>query len=92
MVGGRNIGAFAGLRSLWSYSIYAMLAEAQSTLALLDERYWAKATRYANLDFHASFETYRLRRAELVKFLRNLPETVWARSAVIEGRQHTVFS
>src|SRR5262245_13593108 len=36
---------------LWSYSIYAMLAENSPTLALLDERRWAKAAQYATLDF-----------------------------------------
>jgi hypothetical protein len=77
---------------LWSYSIYAMLVEEQPTLPLFDERRWAKVTRYASLDFPTSFQTFKLRRSELVRVLQNLPEPAWTRCAVIEGRQHTVFS
>jgi hypothetical protein len=77
---------------LWSYSIYAMLAETQPILALLDERRWAKTTGYASLDFQTSFEIFKLKRAELLRVLRNLSEESWSRSATIEGRSHTVFS
>ncbi|MBX3085159.1 MAG: DinB family protein [Anaerolineae bacterium] len=85
----------AHLRScdaLWTYSIYAMLAHATPTLPLLDERTWAKTTRYADSPFHASLQSFTLARTELINVLRQLPEPAWSRSAVIEGRTHTVFS
>lgn len=77
---------------LWSYSIYAMLGETTPTLALLDERRWAKTTQYATLDFRSSFQVYALRRLELLHVLKDLPEAAWERTAVIEGRSHSVFS
>ncbi len=33
-----------------------------------------------------------VKRGELLLVLRNLPEASWSQSAVIEGRNHTVFS
>jgi hypothetical protein len=35
---------------VWTHSLYAMLAEHQPRLPLLDERRWAKVTRYGTLD------------------------------------------
>ncbi len=76
---------------LWSYSIYAMLSQENPTLALLDERKWARVTRYAEGSFQNNFQTFVLRRAELVAVLRGLPFDAWSRSADIGGRRHTIF-
>jgi uncharacterized damage-inducible protein DinB len=58
---------------LWTHSIYAMLAEDYPALPLLDERRWAKVTRYATLGFHPSFQAFALAREELLRVLRELP-------------------
>ena len=81
-----------GCEDIWSHSIYTMLTQEQPILPLIDERSWTKVMGYTQLDFHLSFQTFRLRRAELVTVLQSLPETAWTRSAIIEGRSHTVFS
>lgn len=77
---------------LWSYSIYAMLAQDNPTLPLLDERKWTKVTRYAALEFRPSFQAFALQRAELLRVLNALPQDAWGRTATIEGRVHSVFS
>lgn len=77
---------------LWSYSIYAMLSEEHPTLALPDERRWAKVMGYAMEDFAASFQTFTLRRSILTRVLTPLTVEGWSRSADISGRNHTVFS
>jgi hypothetical protein len=81
-----------GCADLWTYSIYAMLAESEPALPLLDERRWARAAGYARLPFSASLQTFSLARAELLAVLRGLPFEAWERSASIEGRRHTVFT
>src|SRR5215211_2381124 len=51
----------AHLRScsdLWSHSIYAMLAENEPVFSDIDERRWAKVTRYAELPFAESLKAY----------------------------------
>lgn len=79
-------------QDLWSFSIYAMLAENLPTLPLLDERKWAHTTAYAVLPFNDSFQAFVLHRIELVGVLRRLPFEAWSRSADIGGRTHTIFS
>jgi hypothetical protein len=79
-------------REIWSFSIHAMLAEDNPSLPLLDERRWAKAACYATLEFHKSFQAFALQREELLCVLRDLPQDAWSRTAVIEGRTHSVFS
>lgn len=89
------VEVLAHLRSceeLWSYSIYAMLAENQPTLALVDERRWAKAAQYTTGEFQYSFQVYSLRRTELLRVLKDLPDEAWERTAIIEGRTYSVFS
>jgi hypothetical protein len=81
-----------GCADLWTYSIYAMLAESQPALPLLDERRWARAAGYARLPFSESLRTFSLARAELLAVLRGLPVEAWERAATIEGRRHTVFT
>jgi len=85
----------AHLRScadLWSHSIYAMLAENQPVFSDINERKWAKVTRYAELPFAQSFQAYSMQRENLLRVLKALQFESWERSAVIFERKHTVFT
>lgn len=77
---------------VWTYSIYGMLTEDMPTLVVPHPRRWAKATRYAELKVRKSLQAFMLQREELLHVLLALPPESWARSAIIEGRRHTVFS
>ena len=76
---------------LWTHSIYAMLAASEPVFSDVDERKWAKVTRYAELPFHDSFKAYSLQRDNLIRVLKELPFESWERSAIIFERKHTVF-
>ena len=85
----------AHLRScsdLWTHSIYAMLAENEPQFSDVDERKWARVTKYAGLDFFDSLEAFSLQRKNLVRVLHDLPFEAWERSALIVERRHTVFT
>ena len=85
----------AHLRScadLWTHSIYAMLAENEPVFSDIDERNWAKVTRYAELPFAESFQAFSLQRENLLRVLKNLRFESWERSAIIFERKHTVFT
>ena len=85
----------AHLRScadLWTHSIYAMLAEKEPSFSDINERKWAKVTRYAELPFDQSFLAYSLQRESLVRVLKDLPFGNWEKSAFIFERRHTVFT
>ena len=85
----------AHLRScadLWTYSIYAMLAENEPVFSDINERKWAKVTRYGERPFFESFQIFSLQRGNLVYVLRDLPFKSWERSAIIFERKHTVFT
>ncbi len=87
-----NLAHVRACADIWTYSIYAMLAEESPKLALLDERRWAKATGYARLRFRPSLRAFVLQREELLDVLQRLTLEAWARQADIDGRRHTVFS
>jgi hypothetical protein len=85
----------AHLRScsdVWTYSIYAILAESEPMLPDINERKWAKVTRYSELPFAESFQAFSLQRENLLRVLKSLPFESWERSAIIFGRKHTVFT
>ena len=85
----------AHLRScadLWTHSVYAMLAEREPEFSDVDERKWAKVTRYAELPFAESFQAFSLQRENLLRVLKGLSFESWERSATIFGRRHTVFT
>src|SRR5215216_4951044 len=85
----------AHLRScadLWTHSIYAMLAENRPTFSDINERKWAKVTRYAELPFRESFHAFSLQRENLLRVLKALPLESWERSAIIFERKHTIFT
>src|SRR5690349_25001284 len=72
----------AHLRScadLWTHSIYAMLAEQEPRFSDINERKWAKVTRYVELPFHESFQVYCLQRENLLRVLNGLPFEAWER-------------
>src|SRR5215475_14415664 len=59
----------AHLRScadVWTHSIYAMLAENEPVFSDINERKWAKVTRYAELPFQESFRSFSSRRENLL--------------------------
>ena len=85
----------AHLRScadLWTHSIYAMLAENEPEISDVNERKWAKVTRYAELPFEESLQAFSLQRQNLLRVVQALPLEAWERSAIIFGRKHTVFT
>ena len=85
----------AHLRSctdLWAHSMYAMLAENEPVFSDINERKWAKVTRYAELPFGESFQVFSLQRENLLRVLTALPFESWERSAIIFGRRHTIFT
>jgi hypothetical protein len=85
----------AHLRScadLWTHSIYAMLAENEPVFSDINERKWAKVTRYAELSFADSLQVFSLQRENLLRVLKSLPFDYWERSAIIYQRKHTVFT
>ena len=77
---------------LWTHSIYAMLAENEPTFSDINERKWAKVTRYAELPFPESFQAFSLQRQNLLRVLQALPLEEWERSAIIFERKHTIFT
>lgn len=77
---------------LWTHSIYAMLAENEPVFSDVDERKWAKVTRYAEVPFAESLQAYALQRANLLRVLKALPLEAWERPALIFARKHTVFT
>jgi hypothetical protein len=85
----------AHLRScadLWTHSIYTMLAVNEPVFSDIDERKWARVTRYAEMPFHKSFQIFSAQRENLVTVLDALPFESWERSALIFERRHTVFT
>jgi DinB family protein len=85
----------AHLRScadLWTHSIYAMLADDEPVFSDINERKWAKVTRYDELSFAESLQVFSLQRENLVRVLKALPFESWERSAIIFERKHTVFT
>ncbi len=85
----------AHLRScadLWTHSVYAMLAEQEPVFSDINERKWAKVTRYSEQPFNRSLQAFSLQRENLVSVLEALPFEAWGRSAIIVERRHTVFT
>jgi DinB superfamily len=77
---------------LWTHSIYAMLAENEPVFSDVNERKWAKVTRYDELPFAESLLIFSLQRGNLVRVLSALPFESWERSAMIFERKHTIFT
>ena len=71
---------------IMAYRVYAMLARDVPPLPAYDERRWAEVAGYAQLDFHASLDTFTKRRAELVALLRRIAPEDWERTGTHEAR------
>jgi len=85
----------AHLRScadVWGDSIEKMIAKDKQTLPYVHPRQWVKKTDYANLSFRISFQAFKTQRGELLKVLKDLSFEDWSRGAIIQGREHTVFT
>jgi hypothetical protein len=85
----------AHLRScadVWGKSIQDMLARDNPTLPYVHPRQWVRKTNYLELDFHSSFQAFSAQRKELLNLLKDLTFAGWSRTAMIKGREHTVFS
>jgi len=85
----------AHLRScmdVWGKSLRRMLAEESGTQAHISPRSWIKKTNYLALGFHESLQEFAQQRSNFLDLLESLAFADWSRSAVIQGRQHTVFS
>lgn len=81
-----------GCADVWTYSVYAMLAQDGVVLPAIHPNKWAKVTNYAELDFVASFQTFRLVRAELLFVLNKIPIAMWERTCIVDGRTYTIYS
>lgn len=85
----------AHLRScadVWGDSIAAMLAEANPRVPYRHPRQWIKKTDYLRLPFQDSFQAFAMQRRKLLKALKSLSFEDWSRAAIIQGREHTVFT
>jgi hypothetical protein len=77
---------------VWGGSIEKMLAEDHPKLGYVHPRQWVKRTGYLEMDFAASFKNFSEQRKKLLQTLKKLPFKHWQRGAIIQGREHTVFS
>lgn len=85
----------AHLRScadVWGDNIKQMIEKDKPTLPDIHPRKWIKTTNYLTLEFHPSFQGFKVKRKELLSLLRGISFEDWSRSAMIGRREHTVFS
>jgi hypothetical protein len=72
-----------------------IVAEDHPTIRAMNPTTWIKSTKYPELEFGLSFRAFAKQRAELLAFLRPLPESAWSRSATVTGagrpRERTVM-
>ncbi len=77
---------------VWVGTMDRMLTEEQPTLRHLSPRSYLRKTDYVDLPFAESWAIFVAERAALLERLQPLTLEQWARSAMIQERQHTVFS
>jgi hypothetical protein len=77
---------------VWGKTIQLMLAQDNPTMRHISPRTWIRKTNYPKLAFGESLQTFTTQRSELLRTLRALAFEDWSRSAMIEGRKHSVFS
>ena len=65
---------------------FMILARDNPPLPSFDDRRWAEVAGYAQADFHASLEAFRLRRAELAAMLGRAAAGDWDRAGAHEQR------
>lgn len=88
----------AHLRScadVWGRYIAMIIAEDRPTYRAMNPTTWINSTNYPELEFATSFRAFVKQRAELLAFLRPLPNAAWSRSATVTGagrpRERTVL-
>jgi hypothetical protein len=88
----------AHLRScadIWGRYMAMIVAEDRPTIRAMNPTTWIRSTNYPALEFAPSFDAFAKQRAELLAFLRPLPQTSWSRSATVTGagrpRERTVL-
>lgn len=69
-----------------------MLAEKEPVFSDIDERKWAKVTRYEEISLTESLKSFELQRDHLLRVLLTLLFESWESFAMIAGRKHTVFT
>src|SRR5689334_3011209 len=77
---------------VWGGSMEKMLEQDHPKLGYIHPRQWVKRTNYLDLDFQTSFKAYKSQRKKLIQMLKKLPLKDWARGALIQGREHTIFT
>ena len=77
---------------LWTYSIYAMLAEENPTLHPIHPQNWQQISTTPGMKFQLEFRIYRYQRDKLVAVLRQQPLKAWKRVATIDNKKHSVYS
>jgi hypothetical protein len=77
---------------VWGKSIQLMLAQDNPTMRHISPRTWIRKTNYPKLAFDESLQTFTTQHSDLLRTLRALAFEDWSRSAMIEGRKHSVFS
>ncbi len=85
----------AHLRScadVWGDSINDILAKENPKISYRHPRQWIKKTNYLELPFHESFQAFAVQRKKLLKVLKSLAFDDWSRAAIIQGKEHTVFT
>lgn len=77
---------------VWVGTMDRMLLEEQPTLRHISPRTYLRKTDYLTVPFAESLALFGAERAALLEKLQPLTLEQWARSAMIQERQHTVFS
>jgi len=77
---------------VWGDQIEKMIAKDNQKLPYAHPRQWIKKTNYRELPFHESFRAFKVQRRKLLKVLKELSFEDWSRSAIIKGREHTIFT
>jgi len=77
---------------VWGGSMEKMLQEDHPKLGYIHPRQWVKRTNYLELDFETSFKAYKNQRKKLLDVLKKLLLKDWARGAIIQEREHTIFT
>jgi hypothetical protein len=80
---------------MWGRYMEVIVAEDHPTIRAMNPTTWIKSTKYPELEFRPSFRAFAKQRAELLAFLRSLPESAWSRSGTVTGagrpRERTVM-
>jgi len=77
---------------VWGDTIHAMLTQDKPVIAEIHPNVQLKNGNYREQEFVTSFRVFADQREKLLQTLKNIHFEDWSRSAMIGGRQHTVFS